>query len=101
MHQPIDLFTIILHACLALMGALVREIRDWEKDRSIPGFIGGALCGAFLGVLAYLICNSIGMDGSMTAAIAGIFGYGSYPMLDALEKRVRHAVKNKDISKKK
>ena len=89
-----DWGVILKHACLALMGGIVREIVN-EGQHSLIKFIAGGFVGVFCGLLAFFVCKHWNTGEYMTAVCTGLAGYTGTPLLDAAGKRLKGWLKDK------
>lgn len=80
---------------VALLGGLANwyiKARNSAQGYSLAALVGELCVSAFAGVLAFWICEAIGIDPLLTAAAVGMAGHAGARGLDWLERIIqRHA----------
>jgi hypothetical protein len=77
-----NMFAISLHALLALVGGMARELSCITKNFNWTMFIGGAFVSLFAGIVMYFLCMNYQVAPWLTAAATSLAGYIGAPLLD-------------------
>jgi small basic protein len=86
------LFSILIHALLAVLGAVARQLHvEDQKTLQLIRFLSGCFIAAFTGVIVYFVTESLHMDTNLAYAAAGISGWVGPQMLDGVAGLVRKA----------
>ncbi|MDR0914425.1 MAG: phage holin family protein [Oscillospiraceae bacterium] len=89
-----DVFALMLHGLLALLGGAVREIYKIGREHFIMiEFIGGVLVSMFSGIVVFFICRHFVLDMWLTAALTSIGGYSGPQALDLFVSILKKKIK--------
>jgi hypothetical protein len=88
-----DLFTVLTHALLAVLGAAARQLQANEsRPLELLRFISGCFISAFTGVMIYFLSKAFHFDDNLAFAAAGISGWIGPQILDLTADIIRKAM---------
>jgi hypothetical protein len=95
-----EMFVILMHALLAVFGAMARQLRTQGKTPiRIVSFFSGCFIASFMGVIIYFIAKYFALGNDLAYAMAGLSGWIGPQILDAIAEMIaiRIGLKDKNV----
>ncbi len=70
-----EIFLILGQALFAIFGACIKWINTSHKNQQWISFLASMITAAFVGMMAYFLCESLYLNTRFGFALAGILGY--------------------------